>query len=311
MQHKWKVGAPIFIALVVIVLVLFNRSSQTPPPVNEKMSLTILIASDPHDDLEGIETVKQELIRRGITPDIVISPGDLTTMPSKLGIAPASDVLDRYTQAANAMLGALQTISPAVYWVPGNHDPDNMFQDDAHGQLVGMPVHGRMLQLAEGLHIAGFGGSVAATEGGNPSWGAYPFSDDQMSELIKPVRQAITELPPNDSLILLTHCGPLGSSTTECSSPEPNTILAKGVRENWILSGSKTLRELVESDEVQQRTILNIHGHTHNGCGVARVGGVTILNPGSVRYTKSYGLVKLQQTGAGSWRRESIEIVEF
>ena len=48
-------------------------------------SLTILIPSDIHDDIDGIQRLRRQIQDEGVVVDVVICPGDLTSMPSTLG----------------------------------------------------------------------------------------------------------------------------------------------------------------------------------------------------------------------------------
>ena len=273
--------------------------------------LLLLVIGDLHDDTSNLEQLRLELQRRGVSPDIVLCPGDLTAMPAVIGVRPSYSELARYTDAATLLLHQLRQISSKLYWVPGNHDPDNLFGSGSETETPGTNVHGQVIQLAPGLWLGGWGGAVAATENGEEVWGAYPYSERQLPVLLEPLRVALLGLPPEDALLLLTHAGPASSGTTTVSGTDPNSLLAAGVREHPILSGSAALDDLIKLPKVQQTAILNIHGHTHQGCGVGRIGGVAVVNPGSLRYTKTYALLKLDRADDGRWHRSSLEILEL
>eukprot|EP00658_Telonema_sp_P-2_P016987 TRINITY_DN16578_c0_g1_i4.p1 TRINITY_DN16578_c0_g1~~TRINITY_DN16578_c0_g1_i4.p1 ORF type:complete len:252 (-),score=55.91 TRINITY_DN16578_c0_g1_i4:10-765(-) len=211
-------------------------------------------------------------------------------MKSKLGVRPDDAVLKQYDDSSAEVLSALAGINPALFWIPGNHDPDTMFEDPesltiaASTLNIGTNIHGKLVQLAPSLYLAGYGGAVEASIDGQPSWGAYPVTDEELGAGILPLSEEISILPADSSVLLMTHCGPNGSSTAEVSGWDANSITAQGVREHWVLSGSRSLRDMIQSEQLQSKTLLNVHGHTHNGCGMARLGAVTVLNPGSVRY---------------------------
>ena len=49
--------------------------------------------------------------------DAVVCPGDLTNMPTELGVATPKDVNELYLSKAGEVLTALAEISPLFYWV--------------------------------------------------------------------------------------------------------------------------------------------------------------------------------------------------
>ncbi len=76
-------------------------------------------------------------------------------------------------------------------------------------------------------------------------------------------------MPPDEPLLLVTHVGPDSSHTSlDRSSPE-----------GPVYSGSATLDQAVKDP----RVIGLIHGHTHEGVGLAMLSQRQVINPGSLR----------------------------
>ncbi len=72
-------------------------------------------------------------------------------------------------------------------------------------------------------------------------------------------------------------------------------------------SGSSSLRRLLSSSDVQDRVVLNIHGHTHDASGCARVGAVTVLNPGALLEAR-LAVVEMRRGANGRWAVRSVDM---
>ena len=196
--------------------------------------------------------------------------------------------------------------------MPGNHEPTCLFEaarcdgdsdgdgDGDDDQALAGNMHGRTARLAPGLRLLGWGGGVTATEDGAPVWPGWPTATEEglatgLSELLHSHGGA------GDELVLLTHSGPAGVSTSVVSGVDPNDPTAPGVREHWIESGSVALLGLLARPSQQRRVLVALHGHTHAGVGSSMLGRVRVVNPGSLRYGSTYSLLQLQRDGE-RWR---------
>eukprot|EP00761_Pharyngomonas_kirbyi_P004564 gb/GECH01004569.1/.p1 GENE.gb/GECH01004569.1/~~gb/GECH01004569.1/.p1 ORF type:complete len:107 (+),score=23.36 gb/GECH01004569.1/:1-321(+) len=94
------------------------------------------------------------------------------------------------------------------------------------------------------------------------------------------------------SILLMTHCGPVTSSTT--FAWKENNF------DNLIYSGSKELDGLLRTELMQDNCLLNIHGHTHIGRGQIPFGKINVLNPGAVM-EGNFSLVTLRKSN-GKWQ---------
>mmetsp|Transcript_113681 Transcript_113681/g.321894 ORF Transcript_113681/g.321894 Transcript_113681/m.321894 type:complete len:296 (-) Transcript_113681:282-1169(-) len=281
-------------------------------------SLRLVIPSDLHDDVAALELLAKEVAAEHI--DVVLCPGDFSTMPNAVArgdanwAEPSAEDLQNFEVKTGAVIQALKQIRPSarLIFVPGNHDPPPMFEATGTEQGDGN-VHGRVADLAPDLVVAGWGGCVEAKEDGREVWNAYPWREASLDGAgLGQLAEGLGKLPPTTRVVLLTHFGPESSSTTRVTGTDPNSLHAPGLRDALITSGSAALQAaLVAPDAMQRRVALQVHGHTHQGCGLARVGAVPVLNPGSLKYTRTYALVTLGRAAAAPgqpWTLASCEI---
>jgi Icc-related predicted phosphoesterase len=274
------------------------------------LALRILLVADIHDDVASVRRLVGWLRSSSlhVAIDRVIVAGDLSTMPMN----PLLDVSEFETRTQEVLL-ALADIAP-TYFVPGNHDIPPLF---AHNSSA-LPalaaarhrvhnLHGRFVSIAPGLSAMGWGGSSVATAGNESVWPGWPYAEDVIAANYQRLLQSIEapseasgiSPPLGDSLLLVPHCGPLGSGTTADTAADSSNLSAPGVRVGPpIETGSSALRQFVEARAVQQRAVALVHGHTHAGSGSAHIGRLPIFNPGSLRYGGTFGLLELQRGGA-------------
>jgi|JI10StandDraft_1071094.scaffolds.fasta_scaffold423811_2 Icc-related predicted phosphoesterase len=74
-------------------------------------------------------------------------------------------------------------------------------------------------------------------------------------------------------------------------------------------SGSTSLRRILGEGNLQRSVLLNIHGHTHDASGIARIGKITVLNPGALQDGR-YASIVLENVG-GRWNLVKIEMNKF
>ena len=77
------------------------------------------------------------------------------------------------------------------------------------------------------------------------------------------------------------------------------------VRAQPLHAGSIALGEFLRQRATQQRVVLHAHGRAHAALGVARFGSAVVVNPGSLRYTRTYASVTLEERrieGRTEWR---------
>lgn len=205
-------------------------------------------------------------------------------------------------QLQEVLRGAASRQIP-VFWLPGNHDPPSAFLDGNVSSVNSSPphlvtaVHGQSrVQLAPGLLLGGVGGAVPATQAGNFKWAGYPYSSqDDMADPLTRMWQRAAPHDDGSQWLILTHCGPAEISTS---------VAIVDASEPPILSGSVHLRQFLSDATVQRTVIANIHGHTHDASGLARVGNVAIINPGALVENR-YALLHLARIN-GRWQIKSV-----
>eukprot|EP01027_Heterolobosea_sp_BB2_P003314 GEZU01005039.1.p1 GENE.GEZU01005039.1~~GEZU01005039.1.p1 ORF type:complete len:335 (-),score=54.73 GEZU01005039.1:26-1030(-) len=325
-----------FRTLCVLVQFRYQTIQNDLKNMDSSTRLDVLLVSDIHVGLSQVHSMMDWLIdNKKNRLDCILVAGDIADLPSKdIGKAEKEAASEG---DASAVLTALENIHPKVYYIPGNHDPHSLFDSDIGGtppQLTPLSknIHGAVISLAPGLYIAGLGGSVDSFKEedpkGYPYWKGFPYPTeamikDQLDQLDDRLHAAVNEHLAdigdpsltsdqdegnnntnnrNRCVILMTHCGPAGCSTA----------LYEDEKRLRILMGSSAVRELLESSFMQQHVFLNIHGHTHPGFGVSKVGRVQVLNPGSLKENR-FALLRLRKSSgianSGSWALESVEFV--
>eukprot|EP00418_Pyrodinium_bahamense_P028107 CAMPEP_0179152818 /NCGR_PEP_ID=MMETSP0796-20121207/74277_1 /TAXON_ID=73915 /ORGANISM="Pyrodinium bahamense, Strain pbaha01" /LENGTH=343 /DNA_ID=CAMNT_0020854043 /DNA_START=125 /DNA_END=1156 /DNA_ORIENTATION=- len=286
----------------------------------QEMQFRLLIPSDVHDDVDALAQLAAEVAHEQV--DAILCPGDLSTMPNEVPLGGAGWVepsiaeVAKYSDQACAVIAALRQVRPSarLVFVPGNHDPYGLFTEEAfHFDTHAENVHGRVAHLAPGLVVAGWGGSPEGLEDGAEVWSAYPWRDAEMadaglSRLAHQVADLPHELPEPTHVVLLTHPGPASSSTTRVTGTDPNSLHEPGIREHAVHSGSAAVEAALDAPApMQARVVLHLHGHTHHGCGLARLGRIPVLNPGSLCYTRTYALATLSRRKVGTGRKASMQ----
>jgi len=169
-------------------------------------------------------------------------------------------------------------------------------------------IHKRSYPLTEKLTIVGHGGSV-------PTWNdpeteadlkyiGFPYShESELREDLKHSESLIAEFStkPEDQILFMTHAGPHTSQTSKnWNSPtEPPTEL-----------GSKTISTIIAKNN--EKILLNVHGHSHEGHGYTTIGSTTVLNPGSMSHGR-FCTVTLarKETEPGNFSLWELEKTDF
>ena len=100
----------------------------------------------------------------------------------------------------------------------------------------------------------------------------------------------------------MTHSGPRSLGTVLVTGEDTNSVTDCRVRtlSKRIDAGCPGISDALACDVCQQKTVALVHGHSHQGLGCARLASVPVLNPGSLRYTRSWALLELQQSNINS-----------
>jgi len=257
------------------------------------MRLRILHVSDTHCSYDNVAAIARLAQRKD--HDCIICTGDLGNY---VNVRDDISEMQAESDAHQVLLKLENDHDLPVYFLPGNHDPITLMALPKAKTRVGsraINMHGQAgIELAPGLRVCGLGGAVPGVQGGYIVWEGFPYTEQQSGEHLQRVWTAASALP--DQVLLLTHCGPYDVGTTVCW---------KDVDREPIQSGSTNLRRLLCTSDVQRKVVANLHGHTHDATGMAQVGSVPIINPGSLMEGR-YATVVLHKPQDGEWSVQSV-----
>lgn len=272
-------------------------------------NMNVLLVSDVHLAIGNIEVVKDQLLDQQI--HAVLLTGDICNLKGTDYVN--EEVLSKAARNIAHIIEKLNRIANngKVYWIPGNHDPMPCFEGE---DLGGINVHKKVVKLADGLVIAGFGGAVPAfDESGNEVWEGYPFENEKQFELeFVPFlnNQVLGSEHHGNQILLMTHVGPYESDTVkvrrknESSSSKPYS---------FIYSGSSTLQHHLEAEKLQERVLLNAHGHTHLSKGHTMLCKIPIVNAGSLM-EGNWAVINLKRDEKESksyWYVQNVQLLHF
>ncbi len=271
--------------------------------------MNVLLVSDIHLAMKNIEVIKDRLIDQQI--HAVLLAGDICNLK---GIDYVNEeVLDKASRNIADMIEKLSNIanSKKVYWIPGNHDPMSCFKGE---DLGGINIHKRVVKLADGLVIAGFGGAVPAfDDSGNEVWEGYPFENEKQFELeFVPFlnNEILSSEYHGSQIILMSHVGPYESDTVKVRrKKEPSSSKAY----SFLYSGSSTLQHHLEKEELQERVLLNVHGHTHLAKGHTMLYKIPVVNAGSLM-EGNWAVINLKRNekeGKSYWFVQNVQLLHF
>jgi Icc-related predicted phosphoesterase len=280
----------------------------------EHSELRVLVVSDIHGEVSRVSDVVEWCVRHGHAADAVLCAGDIASMsPDDAGVV---EQVAACEATMSTVLAALELASVRVYYVPGNHDSPHAFTAVAATRMAhnALNAHGRCIRIADGLVLAGLGGSTPAVQGDTTiDWSAFPYEDDAalsaalwklgvasmgrrkaVAAVTTPAAAAATPLPPDvsfepkvvspeevtaqDTVLMLCHQGPSLSGTSIDSVASPA-----------IHSGSRSLSSAILGSSAPPMALF-VHGHTHRSWGVCTVGTVPVFNPGSLRVRQGFSL---------------------
>ncbi|RLE50757.1 MAG: hypothetical protein DRJ31_00280 [Candidatus Methanomethylicota archaeon] len=160
----------------------------------------------------------------------------------------------------------LKDIEKPFFYVLGNCDPVEGI--DGIKGLERHYIHGRLIEF-QGFYIAGLSGS-----GITPFNTNIELSEDDFAKLIKHIYEKAKSF--FGKMILVTHEPPANSKV--------------GLTRRGVFVGSYVLRRFIE----EQKPLLVVCGHIHEGRGVEVIGETKVVNPGPVR-AGFYALIKVEE----------------
>lgn len=199
------------------------------------MALQLLVATDIHGATTAIERVCQKAIKE--KADLIVACGDITHFGSY--------------ELAEELLGLLAKPKIPVFFVPGNCDPPELFENVKTRGVYNL--HG-VYKIQDDLCFIGIGGS-------NPSPFFTPneFTEEKILEILE---KAYVKADEGKRLILVSH-----------APPNDTKVDAVGLGKH---AGSTSIRRFIEA----KKPVLNACGHIHEARGIDNLGPTKIVNPG-------------------------------
>lgn len=239
-----------------------------------KKEIKFLIVTDIHHKQSNLEKIPKQFIENS---DFVLCLGDIGNLfDADQEDESLVNVTGEYIDYVRNFFS-----NKPYYYIPGNHDRKIDYDPEKS-----FSCHKTVVDINERLFLACFGGSVPAFyNNGNMAFDGYPYkSDNELSIDLNILRSIVEEnlgvngdndIQSNNILkkqiILMTHCGPIESHTTE---------FRKSIHDEPFPSGSKSISDWLLMNYMQENCVINVHGHTHPGRGQSTIGNIVILNPG-------------------------------
>ncbi len=163
----------------------------------------------------------------------------------------------------------IEDLGIPVYVSPGNDD-EEWIDDVLKSSGCLEHIEGRVVPL-NGLQMLCTGWS------NHTPWDTpKECSEEELREKLMPM---IEQLDDPALSVFNIHVPPRDTALDQCPELDENlTPVSKGGNPLMASAGSSTVRELIE----QYQPVLALHGHIHEGRGVAKLGHTTCINPGSV-----------------------------
>ncbi|CAI2370020.1 unnamed protein product [Moneuplotes crassus] len=294
--------------------------------LKDKTELKILHITDLHTDKHGMDKMlqfKEKVKEESIYYDIILISGDMQSYMMKDWEDPM--ICTKALQEITSILTYAHSICPNVYYIPGNHDPPDLFccDDTPRPSLINLEpdmqtiqfqlkencenIHGRIVEVCKGLKIAGFGGSkdnIIVEDGKDVDtiWEPYPYKDEEefstcLNALIKNLKKQQEE--EDFQTILMTHIGPRSSEST----------IDREFCDNEIHMGSESIEDCMKDQE--GKILCNIHGHSHESAKNTEVHSIPVINSNAF-FLGQYGEIYFKKNSTTEkWELEDIKFKEF
>jgi predicted phosphodiesterase len=125
--------------------------------MDKKDKLSILIVSDTHENIDNLNKLVKECEKNLYIPDYIFLLGDIVTINQ--GEQDNEIKNEKYYKIINESLQILEKISKNVIYIPGNHDPKTLFDNDNKIKFGNSSInlHKKKYDLNNNLLIIGIG----------------------------------------------------------------------------------------------------------------------------------------------------------
>jgi Icc-related predicted phosphoesterase len=275
--------------------------------------------------MEPLIALKDHIRENKKIYDIVLISGDFQSYSMAEFEDPIKCALAE--EEITSILTYAESICPNVYYIPGNHDPPDLFYSDniPYPSLVKQNpgsceekqlkenchnVHGKIMEIAKGLKIFGYGGSKdnRVIEDGKDIesiWEAFPYKDEEdyevgLNSLIAQLSHEHSQ-DKNLKVIAMTHIGPRSSESSNDHDHLPDG--------KYIETGSKALDNAL--DKHRDFILFNIHGHSHGSEKLTKVNSVPVINSNCM-FLRNYGEVFVNKNlDTEQWEFEDVKFYKY
>ena len=149
----------------------------------KKEELSILVISDVHGDSFQFDNIKQIAKTNNKMYDYIFYLGDFDSL--YIEEQSNKETIQESLNMISQMLLLLETLSPNVYYIGGNHDPGVLFTDNAP-QLgkTSKNIHKKYIVIGDDLIIAGLGGSTPSIQTNSETFPYHNFHIDSYDNII-------------------------------------------------------------------------------------------------------------------------------
>jgi uncharacterized protein len=217
---------------------------------------------------EELAEIERDIRKRGWYP-VRVTPDELAELSSEDAVdrrftTEMLSTLDRWLDMADSKLRG-GTVPCIV-----NGGNDDLLAIDAVLEKAPSVIfaEGKVVEL-DGFHIASMGYT-------NPTpWDT--FREAPEADLARRIADAVRDIPDMERAIFNFHAPPHGSGLDEAPDldqdfkPRGGGTMMKAV-------GSTAVRDAI----LEHQPLVSLHGHIHEGRGVARLGRTPVINPGSI-----------------------------
>ena len=139
-------------------------------------TLSILLVSDIHEDLNSLDELVNFCKKSSYVPDYIFNLGDIITIPD--GQQDDPEIGAEKEKLITQILSKLEKISENVLYIPGNHDPKSLYSQEPP-QLTekSKNLHMKNVKIGDNLLVLGLGGSISNVATDEKDYHKYKIAD--------------------------------------------------------------------------------------------------------------------------------------
>lgn len=249
---------------------------------NAKNSLRILGIGDIHGEINILSKMMLGVV--SLKPDLIVHIGDIGSDVLGPRNKNAEFATKVYSSSVKSVFSILETLDIPIYFVPGNHDLENI---DYSSPLVfncDLLAKGKLVKVSN-WSIWGIGGSNEVVKGGLFS---YEWTEDRVAELRRGFNNT-TAL--GGKSVVISHAPPFGNKLDKLENEKGHC-------------GSKELKGFFK--DVSPQVVLC--GHIHENSGLDVVDDYLLINFGAIQ---DFGLFPAKWGGANNVKDDELAVFSY